>query len=60
MSSLLKWALILFLLSLVAGALGWTGMAGGFAFFAKLLFGIFLFVAVVIAILAVTVFKAIT
>lgn len=57
---LLKWALILFVLSLIAGALGWTGIAGGFAAIAKILFGIFLLIAVVVAILAVTVFKAVT
>ena len=60
MKALLKWALILFILSLVAGMVGWTGLAGGLATGAKILFGIFLAIAALLALLAVTVFKAIT
>ena len=57
---MLKWALILFIASLVAGALGFTGLAGGLAFVAKVLFGIFLLVALVLLVLGVTIFKAVT
>ena len=57
---MLKWALIFFIASLIAGALGLTGLAGGLAFVAKVLFGIFLFVAVVLLVLGVTIFKAVT
>ena len=57
---MLKWALIFFVASLVAGALGFTGLAGGLALIAKILFGLFLLVALVLLVLGITIFKAVT
>lgn len=44
---MLKWALIFFLVSMVAGVLGFTGIAAGSAAIAKLLFGVFLGLCVI-------------
>jgi uncharacterized membrane protein YtjA (UPF0391 family) len=51
---LLKWALICLLISLVAGAFGYTGLARGSGQLSKILFVIFLVLFVVILILALT------
>ena len=51
---LLKWALICLLISLVAGAFGYTGFARGAAQLSKILFFIFLVLFIVILILAIT------
>ena len=51
---LLKWALICLLISLVAGALGYTGVAHGAAQISKILFFIFLVLFIVILILAIS------
>jgi uncharacterized membrane protein YtjA (UPF0391 family) len=48
---MLKWALIFLVISLVAGALGFTGIARGAATIAKILFGIFLAIFVVLLLL---------
>lgn len=48
---MLKWALIFLVISLVAGALGFTGIASGAARIAKLLFGVFLLIFVVLLVL---------
>lgn len=45
---LLGWAIVAFVISLVAGALGFTGVARGAASIAKILFGIFLIIAVIL------------
>jgi uncharacterized membrane protein YtjA (UPF0391 family) len=50
----LKWALICLLISLVAGAFGYTGIARGAAQISKILFFIFLILCIVILILAIT------
>ena len=50
---MLKWALIFLVISLVAGALGFTGVARGASAIAKILFGIFLAIFVVLLLLAV-------
>ncbi len=50
---LLKWALICLLISLVAGAFGYTGLARGGPL-AKILFFIFLVIFIIILILALT------
>jgi uncharacterized membrane protein YtjA (UPF0391 family) len=52
--SLLKWALICLLISLVAGAFGYTGVARGAAQISKILFFIFLVIFLVILILAIS------
>jgi uncharacterized membrane protein YtjA (UPF0391 family) len=51
---LLKWALICLLISLVAGAFGYTSLARGAGQLSKILFVIFLVLFVVILILALT------
>jgi uncharacterized membrane protein YtjA (UPF0391 family) len=52
--TLLKWALICLLISLVAGAFGYTGMAREAAQLSKILFFIFLVIFLVILILAIS------
>ncbi len=52
--TLLKWALICLLISLVAGALGFTGVARGAAQISKVLFFIFLVIFLVILIMAIS------
>ncbi|HEX2137345.1 MAG TPA: DUF1328 domain-containing protein [Microvirga sp.] len=49
---MLRWALIFFVISLVAGALGFSGLARGASRIAKILFGIFLVMVVIFLILA--------
>ena len=56
---MLKWALIFFVVSLVAGALGFTGIATGAARIAKILFGIFLLIAILIVAAAVAIGQAV-
>ena len=48
---MLKWALIFLVISLVAGALGFTGVAVGAARIAKILFGVFLVIFLVLLVL---------
>lgn len=55
---LLRWALIAFVISIIAGALGFSGIASGARSIAKILFGVFLAIAVVIVIIGVFVLKA--
>ncbi|MBI1297080.1 DUF1328 domain-containing protein [bacterium] len=50
---LLVWAIVALVISLIAGALGFTGVARGAGTIAKVLFGIFLVVAVILFILVV-------
>jgi uncharacterized membrane protein YtjA (UPF0391 family) len=49
---MLKWALIFLVVSLVAGALGFTGVASGARTIAKVLFGIFLVIVIILLLLA--------
>ncbi|AWN47927.1 DUF1328 domain-containing protein [Methylobacterium terrae] len=56
---MLKWAIIFFVISLVAGALGFTNVASGARGIARLLFGLFLVIAVVIVIVAVLLGQAV-
>ena len=51
-SLMLKYAIIFALISLVAGALGFGGVAAGSAGIAKILFGLFLILAVIFIVLA--------
>lgn len=48
---LLWWAIIALVISLVAGGLGFSGVAAGAATISKVLFGIFLVIAVIIFIM---------
>ena len=49
---MLKYAIIFAIISLIAGALGFTGVAAGSAGIAKILFGLFLLIAIVFVVLA--------
>ena len=60
MSALLKWALAFLVIAMIAALFGFTGIAEGSADIAKVLFAIFLIVFVVLLILGVTAFKAVT
>ena len=44
---MIKWAIIFFVISLIAGLLGFTGVAAGFRTIAKVLFFVFLILFVV-------------
>jgi uncharacterized membrane protein YtjA (UPF0391 family) len=50
-SAMLKWALIFFVISLIAGALGFSGISAGAAQIAKILFFIFLIIFVIFLVL---------
>jgi len=54
---MLKWALIFFLVALVAGALGFTTIAGASIAIAKVLFFIFLALVVVFVLAAIFIGK---
>jgi len=56
--SLLKWALIFFLVSLVAGVFGFTGISAATADVAKILFYIFLVICILLLVLGITIFRA--
>lgn len=49
---MLKWALIFFVISLVAGALGFTGISAGAGRIARILFGLFLVIAIIVVVAA--------
>lgn len=51
-NDMLKYAIVFALISLVAGALGFGGIAAGTAGLAKILFGLFLILAVIFIVLA--------
>ncbi|WP_449446942.1 DUF1328 family protein [Thermomonas brevis] len=57
---MLKWALIFAVIGLVAGALGFGGIAGGALGIAKFLFWAAIIIAVVLFLLGVTIFKKVT
>lgn len=50
---LLTWAIVAFVISLIAGALGFSGVAAGAGKIAKVLFGIFLVLALILFVLAI-------
>ena len=54
---MLRWALIFAVIAIVAGLLGFTGVAAGFAAAAKVLFYIFLGLVVVFILLGITIGK---
>jgi uncharacterized membrane protein YtjA (UPF0391 family) len=55
--TLLKWALIFFLISVVAGILGFTGISAASADVARILFYIFVVIFLVLLILGLTIFR---
>jgi uncharacterized membrane protein YtjA (UPF0391 family) len=54
---MLRWSLIFFIVSLVAAALGFTGIASSAAEIAKVLFYIFLFLFLFSLLLGLTIFR---
>jgi uncharacterized membrane protein YtjA (UPF0391 family) len=54
---MLRWAILFLVLGLVAGALGFTGIAGASFAIARLLFFVFIVIFAVILILGVTVMR---
>jgi len=57
---MIKWAIIILVIGLVAGALGFTGIAGAAIGVAKLLFFLAVAIFIVLLILGTTVYKKIT
>ncbi len=57
---MIKWALIFLAIGLVAGLLGFTGLAGAAVDIAKILFFIAIVIFLVMLVLGMTVFKKIT
>ncbi len=57
---MLKWAIIFFVIALIAGGLGFTGVAGASMGIAKILFWIGLVIAILFLVLGVTVYKKVT
>lgn len=52
--SMLKWAIIFLVISLVAGALGFSGISSAAGRIAKILFAVFLAIFIILLILAIT------
>lgn len=57
---MLKWAAIFAVIALVAGVLGFGGVAGAAWGVAKLLFWVFVAIAVILFILGLTVYRKVT
>jgi uncharacterized membrane protein YtjA (UPF0391 family) len=55
--TLLKWALIFFVVSVVAGILGFTGISAASADVARFLFYVFVVIFLVLLILGLTIFR---
>jgi uncharacterized membrane protein YtjA (UPF0391 family) len=55
--TLLKWALLFFVVSIVAGILGFTGVSAASADIARVLFYIFVIIFVVLLLLGLTLFR---
>jgi uncharacterized membrane protein YtjA (UPF0391 family) len=55
---MLKWAAIFLIISIVAAMLGFTNIAGSAMDIAKILFGIFLFVAIALFVCGIFIFGA--
>jgi uncharacterized membrane protein YtjA (UPF0391 family) len=55
--TILKWALIFFLVSVVAGVLGFTGLSAASADIARFLFYVFVVIFLVLLILGLTIFR---
>jgi uncharacterized membrane protein YtjA (UPF0391 family) len=56
--TILKWALIFFVISVVAGVLGFTGISAASADLAQILFYVFLVIFLVLLVLGLTIFRA--
>ena len=57
---MIKWAIIFAIIGLIAGVLGFTGIAGAAMGIAKFLFWAAVIIAVVLFLLALTIFKKVT
>ena len=57
---MIKWAIIFAIIGLVAGLLGFTGLAGAAMGIAKFLFWAAVIIAIIRFVLAVTIFKKVT
>ena len=55
--TILKWALVFFLISIVAGILGFTGVSAASADIARFLFYVFVVIFLVLLILGLTIFR---
>jgi uncharacterized membrane protein YtjA (UPF0391 family) len=55
--TLLKWALIFFVISIIAGILGFTGISAASADVARFLFYVFVVIFLVLLILGLTIFR---
>jgi len=55
--TLLKWALIFFVVSIIAGILGFTGISSASADIARFLFYVFVVIFLVLLILGLTIFR---
>jgi uncharacterized membrane protein YtjA (UPF0391 family) len=60
MSTILKWALIFFIVSLVAALFGFTDISAASADVARVLFYIFLVIFLVLLVLGLTIFRAVS
>jgi len=60
MSTILKWALLFFIVSLVAALFGFTDISAASADIARVLFYIFLVIFIVLVVLGVTIFRAVS
>ena len=52
MTGLLKWAVVFFVIALIAALFGFTGIAAGAADIARILFGIFLAIFLILLVVA--------
>ena len=57
--SLLKWALILFVVSIIAGGLGFSGVSSAAGNIARILFFVFIVIAVLVLVLGLTIGHAV-
>lgn len=57
--SLLKWAVVFLVLAMIAALFGFGNLAEGFADIAKILFGVFLVVMLVLLFLGMTAYRAV-
>ncbi len=60
MGTALKWALIFFVISVIAGGLGFSGISQSAGGIARILFYIAVVIFIILLVLGLTVFKAIT
>lgn len=57
---MIKWAIIFAVIGLIAGALGFSGVAGAAMGIAKVLFFVAIAIALVLVLLGVTIYKKVT